>query len=98
MIQWFDPCEAAALDATLRVACGVPADQQYLLLDAATMSGVALSSSMPSDSTYELCILPAAGAQQAVVVVDPVSTGAVLCHQLVTQRGCSVIVVWSNAM
>ena len=33
-----------------------------------------------------------------MLVVDPVSTGAVLCHQLVTQRGVQVIVVWSDAI
>jgi hypothetical protein len=38
----------------LRAACGVPTDRQYLLLDTATMSAVAVSSSLPAGETFEL--------------------------------------------
>ena len=52
-VAWYAPCESAALDAVLRAACSIPADRQYLLLDA-TMSAVAISSSLPSGQTFEL--------------------------------------------
>ena len=52
-VAWYDPCDNAALDAVLRAACGVPAERQFLLLDA-TMSAVAVSSSLPSGETFEL--------------------------------------------
>ena len=52
-VAWHDPCDSAALDALLRVACGVPSGQSYLLLDS-SMTGVAVSSSLPSGEVYEL--------------------------------------------
>jgi len=52
-VAWYDPCDNAALDTVLRATCGVPSDRQYLLLDA-TMSAVAVSSSIPSGETFEL--------------------------------------------
>ena len=53
-LTWYDPCEPAALDAMLRAACSVPVSQPYLLLESATMSAVAVSSSMPSGGSFEL--------------------------------------------
>ena len=128
-LAWYDPCEASALDMMLRTACGVPAGSQYLLLDASTMEAVAVSSSLPSEHTFELVsasrrrtartllrtshplfsllqvILPSpspgvgpAAPTSAMVVVDPISTGIVLCHQAVHQRGLAVIAVWSDVM
>ena len=61
-------------------------------------AGVAVSSSLPSGSIFELAILPPPNAKVAVLLIDPVSTGAVLCHQLVTRRDASVIVVYSDAL
>ena len=52
-VAWYDPCDNAALDSVLRASCGVPPDRIYLLLDA-TMSAVAVSSSLPSGATFEL--------------------------------------------
>ena len=97
-MAWYHPCEAASLDRTIRVACGVPHERQYLLLEAETQAGVAVSSSLPSGSIFELAILPPPNAKVAVLLIDPVSTGAVLCHQLVTRRDASVIVVYSDAL
>jgi len=99
-LTWHDPCEPAALDAMLRAACGIAPSQQYVLLDT-TMSAVAVSSSLPSGEMFELVpIGPAPGKehkQQAVVVIDPVSTGAVLAWHL-AQQGLVVIAVWSEVM
>jgi hypothetical protein len=39
-----------------------------------------------------------AAAPRAVVVVDPVSTGVVLCHQAVHVHGLTVIAVWSDVI
>ena len=100
-VAWYDPCEPAALDAVLRAACGVPAERQYLLLDA-TMSAVAVSSSLPSGEVFELMLLPPpthlAAAPGAVVIVDPISTGVVLSYQAVRERGLLVIAVWSDVL
>ena len=94
LISWYHPCEASALEALIRAAGNVPADRPFLLLDD-TMCGVALSSSLPSGLTFELAVLPQPSAQCAVAVVDPISTGVVLCYQL-KQRGYAVLVVWSD--
>jgi len=100
-LAWYDPCDSTALDAMLRSACGLLATQQYLLLDS-TMSAVAVSSSLPSEQTFELVTLGPApgkeGRQPAVVVIDPISTGAVLSHQLVHLRGYAVVAVWSEVV
>lgn len=100
--SWYDPCDAAAMDAMVRAACGIPATQQYLLLDD-EMAAVALSSSLPSGLTFEVATVPPpAGAPNAkpaaVVVVDPISTGIVLAYQLHTHLGLAVIAVWSDVM
>ena len=100
-LAWYDPCEAQAMDMMLRAACGVAPSQQYLLLDT-DMSAVAVASTLPSDSTFELVVLGAApgreSKQAAVVVIDPISTGAVLCYQLVHERHMAVIAVWSDVV
>ena len=87
------------MDVMIRAACGVAPSQQYLLLDT-DMSAVAVASTLPSDSTFELVVLGAApgreSRQPAVVVIDPISTGAVLCHQLFHDRQMAVIAVWSD--
>lgn len=102
-VAWYEPCEASALDALLRAACGIPADQHYLLLDT-SMTAVAVSSSLPSGATFELVPLPplstvsGGGKQGAVVVVDPISTGVVLSFQLKHRYGLQVIAVWSDVV
>ncbi len=99
-LTWYDPCEPSALDAMLRATCGIAPTQQYVLLDK-TMSAVAVSSSMPSGETYELSLVgPAPGKehkQQAIIVIDPVSTGAVLAYKI-AQMGIAVVAVWSEVV
>ena len=99
-LTWYDPCEPSALDAMLRAACGVAPSQQYLLLDQ-TMCAVAVSSSLPSGETYELSIVgPAPGKEhkkKAIVVIDPISTGAVLAYKI-SQMGIKVVAVWSEVI
>lgn len=40
----------------------------------------------------------AAAPPSAIVVVDPISTGVVLCYQAVHARGLQIIAVWSDVM
>ena len=98
---WYEPCDSAALDTMVRAACGLSSTTQYLLLDD-TMSAVALSSSLPSGLTFEVAtVLPAPtdhSKQRAVVIIDPISTGIVLAHQLHTIHGLKIIAVWSDVM
>lgn len=99
---WYDPCDASSMDAMLRAACGISADQPYLLLDE-DMAAVAVSSSLPSGLTFELATMPKPSSGPdakpgAVVVVDPISTGIVLAYQLHVHHGLKVIAVWSDVM
>ena len=101
-VSWYDPCEPWAIDMLIRTACGVPPEAQYLLLDSKSMSAVAISSSLPSRSTFEVVLLASpthlAATPGAIVVVDPISTGAVLSFQIARERGLRVIAVWSDAI
>ena len=93
-LTWYSGTEAAALEKMIRTAGQVPADAPILLLDD-VMSAVAISSALPSGLTFELETLPKPGALRAVAVIDPISTGFVLCYKL-KERGYSVIAVWSD--
>lgn len=104
---WYDPASSDSMDHMLRAACGVPAGQPYLLTDSECMP-VAVSSSLPSGESFELVPLPLVSVPGsssaielpplAVVVVDPISTGAVLAHYLVHKRKLQVVAVWSEVV
>lgn len=99
-VAWYTPCESVALDALLRGAFSLTSETPYLLLDD-TMTAVAVSSSLPSGHTFELFLPPptiSAARNRAIVVVDPISTGAVLAHQIVNERQHQVIAVWSDVI
>uniref|UniRef100_A0A7S4C380 ATP-grasp domain-containing protein n=1 Tax=Chrysotila carterae TaxID=13221 RepID=A0A7S4C380_CHRCT len=108
---WYDPTSTDALDAMLRSACGLSPTEQYLLCEDGG-APVALSSSLPSGLTLhvsyvpklatpsEVAIacdanIPTAGAD-AIVIIDPISTGAVLAHMAVHRNRVRVITVWSE--
>ena len=81
-VCWYDPSPALSLESLFRAACGLSADQQFLLTDAECCP-VAVTSSLPSGQTFELVPLPMLSLPNAltpvaVVVVDPISTGAVV--------------------
>ena len=52
-VCWYDPSPGDALDQMLRAACNVGPGEDYLLCDA-DCTPVAVSSSLPSDLTFEL--------------------------------------------
>mmetsp|Transcript_46665 Transcript_46665/g.107091 ORF Transcript_46665/g.107091 Transcript_46665/m.107091 type:complete len:565 (-) Transcript_46665:651-2345(-) len=99
-ISWYDPSPQSALDQLLRAAFRLAPERQYMLTDSECLP-VALSSSLPSGHTFELVPVHIAAASSppiAVVVVDPISTGAVLAHHLVNKRGYEVVAVWSEVV
>lgn len=112
-VAWYDNCPDSALDKLLRTACRIGIETEYLLCEKGGLP-LAVSSSLPTAQTYELVptvrrasaleVAKAAEAglsvpgADAVVVVDPVSTGAVVAHQAVHRMGLQVICVWSESI
>ena len=103
-VCWYDPSPTPAMDQLLRATFRLPAGQQFVLTDDECMP-VALSSSLPSGKTFELVPVevPSGAGSSAlppltVVVVDPISTGAVLAHHIVNKRGLQVVAVWSEVV
>ena len=104
-VAWYDNCPDSALDKLLRTACRIGIETEYLLCEKGGLP-LAVSSSLPTAQTYELVptvrrasaleVAKAAEAglsvpgADAVVVVDPVSTGAVVAHQAVHRMGLQV--------
>lgn len=91
----------------------VSADDKYLLCELGGLP-VAVSSSLPTGQTFELVRTirradideiarataagePVSGAD-ALVLVDPVSTGAVVAYQTVHRMGLQIICVWSESI
>ena len=100
-LTWYEPCEPQTLQAALLTLCGLPPSQPYLLLDD-TMSAVCVTASLPSGGQFELVPLglsPGVDDRHpaAVVVVDPISTGAILARRA-HDLGFAVVRVWSDVV
>ena len=96
---WYEPCEPQTLQAALLTLCGLPPSQPYLLLDD-TMSAVCVTASLPSGGQFELVPLglsPGVDDRHpaAVVVVDPISTGAILARRA---HDLGFVCVWSDVV
>ena len=112
-VRRYDPTPHEALDRLVRAACAVGADEEYVLCDDDS-TPLALSSALPDGLTLELCHVakPApplvaasalaagrsAAGGDAIVIIDPCSTGAVIAHHAVTRRRLQVVAVWSDGI
>eukprot|EP00308_Calcidiscus_leptoporus_P000576 CAMPEP_0119373812 /NCGR_PEP_ID=MMETSP1334-20130426/27850_1 /TAXON_ID=127549 /ORGANISM="Calcidiscus leptoporus, Strain RCC1130" /LENGTH=552 /DNA_ID=CAMNT_0007391687 /DNA_START=97 /DNA_END=1755 /DNA_ORIENTATION=+ len=109
---WYDPTPVSSLDQMVRRCCALGEDD-YLLCEDGGLP-VALSSSMPSGIVLHVERVPQAASVEAVaaaaasnlpapsadavVVIDPISTGAVLAHAAVHQARLRAICVWSEVV
>lgn len=97
-VAWFDSCTDTSMHDM--IAKFVPENLDFLLCDEEG-APVALSPSLPSGLTLELVPIFPRGTDRpepAVVIVDPISTGAVLAHQLSTRNEMPIVCVWSDVV
>lgn len=113
LVTWYDPTPDAALDRMVRAACNLGPLDDYLLVEP-DGSAVALSTSLPTNMQLELVRPTKSASRQqvslaldagvsvpgvdAIVIIDPVTTGAVLAHKAVHRNRVQVVVVWSDVI